>query len=83
MTEAAEKLRSQLLQLGTEDRAELAYFLIRSLDEAPDTGVQAAWEAELGRRWQEIESGKAAGVPAEEVFAELRKKHPSVSDARK
>jgi putative addiction module component (TIGR02574 family) len=76
MRETAEKLKSQLLQLGNEDRAELAYFLIRSLDEDPDTGVQAAWEAELDKRWQEMESGKVAGVPAEEVFAELRKKYP-------
>jgi len=76
MTETAEKLKSQLLELASEDRAELAYFLLRSLDEEPETGVQAAWEAELERRWQELESGKVAGVPAEEVFAELRKKYP-------
>jgi len=76
MTETAEKLKSQLAQLAGEDRAELAYFLIRSLDEEPETGVQAAWEAELEQRWQEMESGKVAGAPAEEVFAELRKKYP-------
>lgn len=76
MTETAEKLKSQLLQLANEDRAELAYVLIRSLDEGDDSGVQAAWEAELERRWQEMESGESAGVPADEVFAELRKKFP-------
>lgn len=76
MTETANNLKSQLLQLGSEDRAELAYVLIRSLDDEPETGVQAAWEVELERRWQEMESGKVAGVPAEAVFAELRKKYP-------
>ena len=76
MTDAAEQLKSQLLQLAGEDRAELAYFLIRSLDDKSDTGVQAAWEAELERRWQEMESGQITGVPADEVFAELRKKYP-------
>jgi putative addiction module component (TIGR02574 family) len=76
MTHAAEQLKSQLLQLASEDRAELAYFLIRSLDEESETGVLAAWEAELEQRWHEMESGKAAGVPADEVFAEMRKKYP-------
>ncbi len=76
MTKAAEKLKSQLLHLASEDRAELAYVLIRSLDEAADPGVQAAWDAELERRWQEMESGEAAGVPPEEVLAELPKKYP-------
>ena len=76
MTETARKLKAELLNLTSEDRAELAYFLIRSLEEEPDSGVQGAWEAELERRWQEMESGNVAGVPAEDVFAELRKKYP-------
>ena len=58
MTEIAEKLREELLQLPSQDRAELAYCLIRSLDDKDDPGIQAAWEAELERRWQEMESGE-------------------------
>ena len=58
-----------------EDRAELAYCLIRSLDEGDDPGIQSAWEAELERRWQEMESGKVVGEPAESVFARMRKKY--------
>ncbi len=72
MTEMAEKLRTELLQLPSEDRAELAYCLIRSLDDKDDSGTQAAWEAELERRWQEMESGEVVGEPAESVFAGLR-----------
>jgi putative addiction module component (TIGR02574 family) len=75
MTEIAEKLREELLQLPSQDRAELAYCLIRSLDDKDDPEIQAAWEAELDRRWQEMESGAVAGQPAESVFAELRKKY--------
>jgi hypothetical protein len=33
MTETAEKLKIELSQLSTNERAELAYFLIHSLDE--------------------------------------------------
>jgi putative addiction module component (TIGR02574 family) len=76
MTEGAEKLKGALMQLPTEDRAELAYCLLRSLDEGDDADVRSAWEAELMRRLQEMESGEAAGVPAEKVFAELRKMYP-------
>jgi len=76
MTQIPEQLKADLLRLPTEDRAELAYFLIRSLDEADEGDVLADWEAELERRWQEMESGKSVGEPAENVFAELRKKYP-------
>ena len=75
MTQTAEKLREEVLRLPTEDRAEIAYCLIRSLDE-DESGIQTAWEAELERRWREMESGEVVGEPAESVFAELRKKYP-------
>ena len=76
MTEIAEKLKAELSQLAAEDRAELAYYLIRSLDEEDGGDVRSAWEVELERRWQEMESGTVTGVPAENVFAEMRKKYP-------
>lgn len=75
MSEAAEKLKSQLAALAVDDRAALAQYLIRSLDDGPDEDVEAAWDAELARRGHQIESGKATGISADEVFAELRKKH--------
>jgi putative addiction module component (TIGR02574 family) len=75
MTEAAEKLKAQLSQLSTQERAELAHFLIHSLDEAVDADAEAAWDTELARRMEEIRSGNAVGEPADKVFAELRKKY--------
>lgn len=75
MTETAEKLKAQLSQLSTQERAELAHFLIHSLDEGVDADGEAAWDAELERRMEEIRSGKAVGEPADKVFAELRKKY--------
>ncbi len=76
MTEIAEKLKAELSRLAAEDRAELAYCLIRSLDDADEGDVQSAWEAELEQRWQDMESGTVPGVPAEDVFVEMRKKYP-------
>lgn len=75
MTQTAEKLRDEVLRLSTEERAEIAYCLISSLDEnEPD--IHDAWEAELERRWREVESGEVVGESAESVFVELRKKYP-------
>jgi len=76
MGELAERLKTEALGLPNEDRAELAYCLIRSLDEGDDPGVQSAWEAELERRWQDMESGKVAGQPADRVFSEARENSP-------
>lgn len=76
MTALGEKLKSELTQLPIDDRAELASFLIESLDEGADPDAEAAWDAELARRSEEIRSGKVVGVPAEKVFAELRAKYP-------
>jgi len=75
MTETAEKLKAQLAELSTQERAELAHFLIHSLDEGVDAGAEAAWDAELAARMEDIRAGRAVGEPAEKVFAELRKKY--------
>ena len=73
MSEEAKALKSRLALLSPEDRAELADFLIESLDEEQEEGWEEAWNAELTRRLREIEEGKVAGVPAEQVIANFRK----------
>jgi len=75
MTETAEKLKSELSRLSLQERAELASFLIHSLDEEVDADAEAAWDTELAQRMEEIKSGKAMGEPADKVFAELREKY--------
>lgn len=75
MTKIAESLKSTLAILSPQDRAEITYFLIQSLAEGEDEGWEPAWDAELTRRVEEIKSGVAKGEPAEQVIAELRKKH--------
>jgi putative addiction module component (TIGR02574 family) len=75
MTETAEKLKTELSQLSIKERAELAYFLIHSLDEGGDYDIENAWDVELTRRMQEIDSGTASGKPSKQVFAELKEKY--------
>ncbi|MCY2991371.1 MAG: addiction module protein [Planctomycetota bacterium] len=72
MTETAERMKSHLLELSIRDRAELAQFLIQSLDEGDDPNAEAAWDTELSRRMQDIESGVEAGESADSVFEQLR-----------
>ena len=76
MSETAEKLKAELSQLSEEDRVELAHFLLGSLEPGGDTDWEDAWTIELERRFEEIRSGKAVGIPAEQVFNDLREKYP-------
>jgi putative addiction module component (TIGR02574 family) len=76
MTRRVDELKNELLQLSAEDRAELADYLICSLGEEDGGDVQSVSEAELGRRLQDMENGTVGSVPAEDVFAAMRKKYP-------
>ena len=56
-----------------QDRAELAYFLIETLDSTADQATEDALLAELTRRAEDVKNGAAVGIPAAEVLAELHK----------
>jgi putative addiction module component (TIGR02574 family) len=73
---SVDQLKEQLLALPIHDRADLASFLLATLDENSEDPavVDAAWKEEIQRRTEEMDSGKVQTVPAEEVFAALRKK---------
>ena len=50
MTEITEKLKIELSQLSIQDRVEIAYFLIHSLEKSMDDNVEVTWDKELTRR---------------------------------
>jgi putative addiction module component (TIGR02574 family) len=75
MTQVAEKLKTQLAELQSADRAELAQFLIGSLDNDADSEASSMWKVEISRRVAEIKSGKAIGISADEVFELIRQKY--------
>ncbi len=75
MTVAVEQLKSQVVTLSDPERADLAYFLLTSL-EPEDEGAEAAWNDEISRRVAEIRSGQAVGRSADEVLNELRNRYP-------
>jgi putative addiction module component (TIGR02574 family) len=76
MSETLDSLKLQLGTLPSRDRAEIALFLIDSLDPQSDANAEDAWEAELARRVADIRAGTVKGKPADEVFAELRSRFP-------
>jgi putative addiction module component (TIGR02574 family) len=59
--------------LSPQDHALLSEELLASLDEESDSGAEAAWEKEIGRRVDDIRANRAKLIPAEEVFAETAK----------
>ena len=75
MTTLVEELSRKARSLSPEDRARLAEDLLASLEEEAGSAAEAefAWEEEIRRRIEEVKTGTATLVSAEEVYAETRR----------
>ncbi|HBI45156.1 MAG TPA: hypothetical protein DDY78_20215 [Planctomycetales bacterium] len=71
MSLTCQELKTAISRLPADERAELAQFLLRSLDEQDDEGARAEWLALAEQRMAEVRSGKVVGIPAEEVLKNL------------
>ena len=67
-----EELSSQARTLPAADRVRLAEELLATVHE-PDDEVEAAWDEEIRIRIDDIDAGTAKLIPAEEVFAQVRR----------
>jgi putative addiction module component (TIGR02574 family) len=67
------ELSQRARELVPEDRARLAEELLASLEGDLEPQVDAAWDEALLKRIGEIESGAVKLVPADEVFARVRR----------
>lgn len=72
MSILVEELSRKALSLSPEERVQLAEELLATVQEV-DADVEAAWDEEIKRRVAEIDNGTAKLIPAEEVFAEVRR----------
>lgn len=72
MTDLVDELSRKARALPPEDRVRLAEEILATVQEV-DAEVEQAWDAEIRRRIAEIDSGTAKLIPAEEVFAEVRR----------
>ncbi len=72
MSPDVSELLKKALALPPEARAALAGSILESLDDEPaDEGVEAAWDEEVKRRIEEIDSDKVQMIPYEEVRRRL------------
>lgn len=72
MSTLVEELSQKARQLPPEERIQLAEELLATVQEV-DSEVETAWDEEIRRRLTEIENGTGKLIPAEEVFAEVRR----------
>jgi putative addiction module component (TIGR02574 family) len=77
MTAAVKHLVEEALRLAPEEREELVETLLSHQE--PDEGWTKAWTEEVGRRAEEVLSGKCECIPAEEAHHLVRQ---SLSELR-
>jgi putative addiction module component (TIGR02574 family) len=71
MSQKANKLLKRALSLPVAERAELAGSLIESLDGSKDRSARAAWEAEIARRMDDLDSAKVKPIPIKQARRRL------------
>ena len=76
MAHSLAEVENNALRLPPEDRARLAVRLLASLEETAESAeeIERLWIVEAERRFQELRGGVVQGIPARQVFAELRAK---------
>ena len=67
-----EELAQKAMELSTEGRAELADLLLESLGTAQLGKIDRAWLAEAKRRRDEVRSGRATTISANEAVSQVR-----------
>jgi putative addiction module component (TIGR02574 family) len=72
MSPQSEKIFLRAHELPAEERVRLAEELLASVCDH-DVALEAEWDLEIQRRLAQIENGTAKLVPADEVFAEIRR----------
>lgn len=75
MKATLEQVAEDISELSPQDRLELLARLIRELESGENLApaeIEAAWDQEISRRLEEIDSGKVKLIPAEEVFAKIQ-----------
>lgn len=75
MSATLDELKSTVSGLPVPERAELAHYLLHTL-ESPDEGAAAEWLAVAEQRMIDVRSGRVVGIPAEQVLASLRRPRP-------
>ena len=73
MNASLEEWKSALITLPAQQRAELAHYLLHTLDDV-EADAATEWLALAQRRMDDVRAGKAVGIPAEQVLESLRER---------
>lgn len=75
MPATLQQVTEEIRELSPQDREQLIRALIRDFEPAETFSrdeIDRAWDEEIARRLEEIDSGKVKTVPAEKVFARIQ-----------
>ena len=67
-------LEQSVTQLSADERAQLALFLLQSLEPADEGDIDEVWRVESERRLAQIESGEVLSILGDDVFARIRRR---------
>ncbi len=73
MSDVLKELENQAKSLTADERAQLAEFLLESIQEPPVAEIEEAWEREIEARAAAYDRGELQTISAENVFAEARR----------
>ena len=71
MSPSAQKILEEALQLPPDEIDWLVESLLIKEKGEPEAEIEAAWDVEIKRRLDEIDSGAVKMIPAEQVRAEM------------
>lgn len=74
MSASLSEVARQARQLQREERIRLVELLLETLQEPMSSDIAQAWHHEVAERVAIYESGAMQSFPAEEVFAEAKRK---------
>lgn len=70
MTTTLHGIATEALKLPNNEREALIETLVASV--VPPSPLHPEWEVEIARRLADIQAGRVALIPSEQVFAEMR-----------
>ncbi|HEY5636109.1 MAG TPA: addiction module protein [Burkholderiales bacterium] len=73
MSNALKELEKKVGSLTANERAQLAEFLLASIQEPQLAEIETAWDREIEARAAAYDRGETQTISAEDVFAEARR----------
>lgn len=73
MSDVLKELENQAKSPTADERAQLAEFLLQSIQEPPVAEIEEAWDREIEARAAAYDRGDLQTISAEDVFAEARR----------